>query len=136
MASFLTTSSRLFPRRVPATIQSFLKQQQQRRRPIFTTPQSPFKSAKIPTPFTRTLRTAYNYGTYAASPLIRTFESYGQAQRKRPYVTQLLTSIAIYALGDLNAQLLFGEKGVEYDPVRTGRNIAIGGVFSIPSYLW
>lgn len=51
-------------------------------------------------------------------------------------MTQLLTSIAIYALGDLNAQFLFGEKGVDYDPVRTGRNIAIGGVFSIPGYLW
>lgn len=135
MASFLAASSRLFPRRISPTIQSFLKQQQ-RRRPIFTTAQSPFKSAKLPTTFTRTLRTAYNYGTYAASPLIRTFELYGQAQRKRPYVTQLLTLIAIYAMGDLNAQLLFGEKDVQYDPVRTGRNIAIGGIFSIPSYLW
>lgn len=134
MASFLTTSSRLFSKRAPPTIQSFFKQQRQR--PIFTTPHSPFKSVNIPTKFTRTLRTAYNYGTYAATPLIRTFESYGQAQRKRPYVTQLLTSIAIYALGDLNAQLLFGEEGVDYDPVRTGRNIVIGGVFSIPSYLW
>lgn len=51
-------------------------------------------------------------------------------------MTQLLTLIAIYAMGDLNAQLLFGEKDVQYDPVRTGRNIAIGGIFSIPSYLW
>ena len=67
---------------------------------------------------------------------MRTFQSYGNAQRKRPYTTQLLTSIAIYALGDLNAQLLFGGKGEEYDVVRTGRMVAIGSVFSIPSYLW
>ncbi|KAI5845788.1 hypothetical protein DFP73DRAFT_402800 [Morchella snyderi] len=139
MASLLTTSSRLFAKRAhptSSTIQQLLKGPQ-RRREIFTTPHPTHPIfAKLPTRFTLTLRTAYNYGTYAAAPVVRTFDRYGQAQRKRPYVTQLLTSIAIYALGDLNAQFLFGEEGVAYDPVRTGRNIAIGGVFSIPSYLW
>ncbi|KAF8463124.1 hypothetical protein BDZ91DRAFT_625899, partial [Kalaharituber pfeilii] len=69
-------------------------------------------------------------------PLVRAFHAYGKAHNKRPYTTQLLTSVVIYLLGDLNAQLLFPEKDKQYDPVRTLRMITIGSILSAPSYRW
>lgn len=72
----------------------------------------------------------------ALSPVVRAFRAYGRAQNRRPYTVQLLTSITIYILGDLNAQLLFGEEDKPYDPIRTLRMIAIGGILSAPSYRW
>ena len=72
----------------------------------------------------------------ALSPIVRAFRAYGRAQNCRPYTVQLLTSITIYILGDLNAQLLFGEKDKPYDPIRTLRMVTIGGILSAPSYRW
>ncbi|KAK4223020.1 hypothetical protein QBC38DRAFT_488622 [Podospora fimiseda] len=66
-------------------------------------------------------------------PLTRAFQAYGRAQRKRPYVTQLLTSLFIFTCGDLAAQSIGGK---EYDPTRTARALIIGGTSSIPSFLW
>ncbi|KAI5780309.1 hypothetical protein DFH27DRAFT_340001 [Peziza echinospora] len=78
----------------------------------------------------------YQRATYALSPVLRIFHAYGRAQNKRPYTTQLATSIAIYLLGDINAQLLFGDKDAGYDGVRTLRMVTIGSILSAPSYCW
>lgn len=66
-------------------------------------------------------------------PLSRAFEAYGRSQRKRPYLTQIYSSLGIYFLGDMSAQKISGE---EYDPFRTLRALAIGAGSSIPSYKW
>lgn len=66
-------------------------------------------------------------------PLSRAFEAYGRSQRKRPYVTQFYSSLAIYFLGDMSAQSI--SEG-EYDPSRTLRALIIGAGSSIPSYKW
>ncbi|KAG0643875.1 hypothetical protein HOY80DRAFT_289859 [Tuber brumale] len=106
-------------------------------RPITTTPTPAHNhTSLIPGPASiNGLAAIPYYSQYGLSPIVRAFRSYGNAQRKRPYITQLLTSVAIYALGDLNAQLLFGGDE-KYDALRTGRMVMIGSVFSIPSYLW
>lgn len=88
-------------------------------------------------------------------PIVTPFRAYGRAQQRRPYVTQLLSSLVIYFLGDLSAQRISGgaktsdanteqtsEEGAEntggwtYDPARTARALLIGGLSSIPSYRW
>lgn len=66
-------------------------------------------------------------------PLTRATQAYGRAQRKRPWVVQLCTSLTIFFLGDISAQRISGS---EYDPERTARSIAIGGLASIPNYEW
>ncbi|KAL1997901.1 hypothetical protein VTN02DRAFT_469 [Thermoascus thermophilus] len=92
-----------------------------------------------------------------ASPIGRFGRFYGRAQEKRPYVTQLCSSLVVYLCGDLSAQLLFpsdghghvpGQEGSEgsdgemrgggggYDPLRTLRHLTVGLVSSIPSYKW
>ncbi|KAF2498558.1 hypothetical protein BU16DRAFT_434815, partial [Lophium mytilinum] len=91
-------------------------------------------------------------------PIATPFRAYGRAQQRRPYVTQLLSSLAIYFFGDLSAQRISpspttsettkratgenNEDGDEqiperkWDPARTGRALLIGGISSIPSYRW
>ncbi|KAI9876248.1 MAG: hypothetical protein M1830_006941 [Pleopsidium flavum] len=66
-------------------------------------------------------------------PLSKAFNAYGRSQRKRPYVTQLCSSLVIYLCGDVCAQNIGGD---DYNPWRTVRNITIGGISSIPSYKW
>lgn len=66
-------------------------------------------------------------------PLSKSFSAFGRAQRKRPYVTQLVSSLVIYLCGDLSAQRLGGD---DYDPWRTCRNMVVGGICSVPSYKW
>ena len=67
-------------------------------------------------------------------PLTRLASGYARAQKKRPYVTQLCSSLTIYFLGDLGAQWLSEDE--EWDPKRTMRSLVIGGLSSIPSYKW
>lgn len=100
-----------------------------------------------------------------SSPIGKLGRLYGRAQEKRPYVTQLCSSLVVYLCGDLSAQLLFpsdegkeassGQKSLEsdpgqhgeeaqqaeekrggYDPLRTLRHLTVGLVSSIPSYKW
>lgn len=59
--------------------------------------------------------------------------SYGRAQRKRPYVTQLCSSLVIAFCADASVQRM--NRG-PYDPKRTTRSLIIGGISSIPSYNW
>jgi hypothetical protein len=48
----------------------------------------------------------------------------------------VLTAVAVYTAGDLNAQLLFGNEDEPFDFLRMGRNIFIGAIFAIPGYEW
>lgn len=66
-------------------------------------------------------------------PLSKALNAFNRAQRKRPYVVQFTGSLVVYATGDLSAQYIGGDA---YDPVRTLRNVAIGGGSSIPNYHW
>ncbi|KAH8750781.1 Mpv17/PMP22 family protein [Diaporthe sp. PMI_573] len=66
-------------------------------------------------------------------PLTRTVQAYGRAQRKRPWITQICTSLTIYFCADLSAQRINGK---DYDVERTGRSLVIGGISSIPSFEW
>lgn len=42
----------------------------------------------------------------SVEPLAAPFRAYDRVQRRRPYTTQLLSSVCIYFLGDLSAQML------------------------------
>lgn len=66
-------------------------------------------------------------------PLTRATQAYGRAQRKRPWVVQVCTSLTIFCLGDISAQRISGK---DYDPERTGRSMLIGGLVSIPNFEW
>ncbi|KAJ5901886.1 hypothetical protein N7495_002414 [Penicillium taxi] len=104
----------------------------------------------------RTFRDVIN-----ASPLGRFGRWYSQIQERRPYATQIYSSIIIYLCGDLSAQMFFppeepptkadldgsrdldsGEDKKErsrwsaYDPLRTLRHLIVGAGSSIPSYNW
>ena len=89
-------------------------------------------------------------------PIIEPFRAYGRVQQRRPYRTQLISSLVIYFIGDLVAQSIApveskeAQEGVDdaaekgwvqewsdnRDWARTGRALAIGGLSSIPSYKW
>lgn len=88
-----------------------------------------------------------------AGPVGRAGRSYSRVQERRPYLTQLCSSIVVYLCGDLSAQLLFpskpdkstesqdgdGDNGQEtggYDSMRTLRHLTVGIGSSIPSYKW
>lgn len=85
---------------------------------------------------------------------------YSDVQARKPYATQLWSSVIIYLCGDLSAQLMFpsekpslpkkdenesktpAQQDVKeasrggYDPWRTVRHLAVGVGSSIPSYKW
>ena len=88
-------------------------------------------------------------------PLNYPLAAYNRAQRSRPYLTQLLTTLVIFFTGDLFSQYI--QRPVPalsvkdqaapteappattqsaYDPMRSIRALIIGGTISIPSYRW
>ncbi|CAK7264711.1 hypothetical protein SEPCBS119000_001133 [Sporothrix epigloea] len=67
-------------------------------------------------------------------PLTWAADSYGRAQRRRPYVTQLLSALVIALCADMSVQRM--NRGEPYDPKRTIRSLIIGGVSAIPIYKW
>lgn len=99
-----------------------------------------------------------------AGPVGRLGRSYSRVQQRRPYTTQLCSSVVVYLCGDLSAQMLFpterpaqrqsetepstekkgdeaddgggGGGGSLYDPWRTMRHLTVGVGSSIPSYNW
>ncbi|RYP93298.1 hypothetical protein DL770_000587 [Monosporascus sp. CRB-9-2] len=66
-------------------------------------------------------------------PLTRAGQAYARAQRRRPWATQVTSTLVIFSCADLSAQHMSGNS---YDPKRTVRSLIIGGVSSIPSYTW
>lgn len=96
-------------------------------------------------------------GFLERSAIGRLAGAYSRIQAKRPYATQICSSVVVWLCGDLSAQLLFpsehsshGEKDDHgprkahsepagsqgYDPRRTLRHLTVGIVASIPSYEW
>ena len=87
-------------------------------------------------------------------PIYEPFRAYGRVQQRKPYMTQFVSALVIYFVGDLVAQgitdsgeeKLVVEEGEEKgwvqewsdnrDWSRTGRALVIGGLSSIPSYKW
>ncbi|KAH6873017.1 hypothetical protein BKA58DRAFT_158567 [Alternaria rosae] len=86
-------------------------------------------------------------------PIVGPFRAYGRVQQRRPYRTQLISSLVIYFIGDLVAQSIAPEETQKVaenadekgwvqewsdgrDWARTGRALVIGGLSSIPSYKW
>ncbi|KAF1946725.1 hypothetical protein EJ02DRAFT_499904 [Clathrospora elynae] len=91
-------------------------------------------------------------------PIYEPFRAYGRVQQRKPYMTQFVSSLVIYFVGDLVAQSIATpstpietilepaeeeeEKGwlqqwsSKRDWARTGRALAIGGLSSIPAYKW
>ncbi|KAJ6120856.1 hypothetical protein N7523_005136 [Penicillium sp. IBT 18751x] len=93
----------------------------------------------------------------SAGPLGRFGRWYSRVQERKPYTTQLYSSVVIYLCGDLSAQLFFpsdpplpakGEQDASkdegdkedrhggYDPWRTVRHLIVGTGSSIPTYNW
>jgi len=66
-------------------------------------------------------------------PLSEAFGAYARNQKRRPWATQIGTSLVVYLCGDLVAQKIDGET---YNPLRTLRHLTIGGICSIPAYSW
>lgn len=87
-------------------------------------------------------------------PIYEPFRAYGRVQQRKPYMTQFISSLVIYFVGDLVAQSIAepveqaqtleeGEKlgwvqewSNNRDWSRTGRSLIIGGLSSIPAYKW
>ena len=70
-------------------------------------------------------------------PLSTPFRHYTRIHKRRPYVTQLVSGILIYFLGDASAQRLQSRANdSEYDPVRAARTTVIGALASVPAYIW
>ncbi|KAH7095137.1 hypothetical protein FB567DRAFT_511835 [Paraphoma chrysanthemicola] len=87
-------------------------------------------------------------------PIYEPFRAYGRVQQRKPYMTQFISSLVIYFVGDLVAQSIAEpvpkeaslEEGAEMGWVqewsdnrdwhRTGRSLMIGGLSSIPAYKW
>ncbi|KAL1874934.1 hypothetical protein VTK73DRAFT_10360 [Phialemonium thermophilum] len=95
------------------------------------------KAAKIPAGEETQIPVANNVPTLPfwqrLGPLSRAAEAYARAQRSRPYLTQLCSSLVIYFCADLSAQNISGK---DYDSVRTARSLTIGAISAIPSYKW
>lgn len=66
-------------------------------------------------------------------PITRVAQAYARSQKKRPYVTQTISTIFIFFSADIVAQSMNDD---EYDPVRTVRNVFIGAGTAIPAYKW
>ncbi|KAI0478612.1 hypothetical protein GGR56DRAFT_664736 [Xylariaceae sp. FL0804] len=63
--------------------------------------------------------------------------AYARAQRRRPWATQIASSLVIYLCADLSAQRIGGRRGSSsHDYARTARSLAIGGAAAVPGYLW
>ncbi|KAK7192877.1 hypothetical protein DPSP01_013173 [Paraphaeosphaeria sporulosa] len=88
-------------------------------------------------------------------PIYEPFRAYGRVQRRRPYMTQFISSLVIYLVGDFVAQSIGspapvenvegeeeGERGwvqawaEDRDWARTGRALLIGGAAAVPGYRW
>lgn len=63
-------------------------------------------------------------------------KAFSRYHKKRPYLTQFLSTLVIYLLGDLSAQNLVPGDDEPYSPARTVRSLIIGGLAAIPGYRW
>ncbi|QIW94911.1 hypothetical protein AMS68_000429 [Peltaster fructicola] len=95
---------------------------------------------------TRNVSTVAEQKTWAAvlysqpwfAPVMVPVRAYDRAHRRRPLLVQLLSSLAIYFLGDLSAQAIATSNFEEgsYEVERSLRSMTIGGIIAIPGYKW
>lgn len=114
---------------------------------------SPVRATATTAAITTATATATLLEAIRSGPLGRLGRLYEDAQKRRPYLTQVASAFVIYLLGDLSAQLFFPTiervKAVNekrdglgdasagtYDPLRTMRHLIVGLGMSIPSYKW
>ncbi|KAI1001552.1 hypothetical protein K3495_g6648 [Podosphaera aphanis] len=96
------------------------------------------KTSRTTAPATKVL-TSVEQSTHVLPPRHRSrlpaclSDAFTKSQRKRPYTTQVISSIIIFFIGDLSAQKI---KGDSYDPQRALRAMVIGAGSSIPIYEW
>lgn len=92
-------------------------------------------------------RTIPGAGWAWIEPLKVPFYAYGKMQHRSPYLTQLSSTLIIYFLGDLSAQLMAASAPsdsendderdtVSYEPARGLRALVIGGIMAIPNFKW
>jgi len=130
MSILTINAGRLALRRAGHAKQQLLKPAKQRLKSSATSTGSPVEDVKtVPTPNVLPPLPLWQ----RLGPLSTSFSAYGRAQRRRPYTTQLCSSLVIYFCGDLAAQNAGDE---DYNTGRTVRNMIIGGICSIPSYKW
>ena len=69
--------------------------------------------------------------------LTSAFNAYSRSQSRSPLSTQFWSAVVIYLLADISAQTLSASEDAQgWDIHRTGRNLVIGGIVSIPGYKW
>ena len=118
-------------RRQLQSLRAMRSTRHQQRRGHSSKPESDASSKEIPTP--NMVSTADVPFWLRLGPLTRAVQAYGRSQRKRPWVTQVATSLTIYFCADLSAQ---GIGGQDYDVERTWRSVIIGSIISIPNFEW
>ncbi|KAI1369676.1 hypothetical protein F5Y08DRAFT_292635 [Xylaria arbuscula] len=80
-------------------------------------------------------------------PLTRATQAYGRAQRARPWLTQVASTLVVYLCADFGAQWIGQSssadgddaakaEGRKHDWARTARSLIIGGAAAIPGYTW
>nr|CAF32093.1 hypothetical protein AfA19D12.025 [Aspergillus fumigatus] len=89
--------------------------------PSCTSPCSPNTSSPTNTPLAASTPARSSPRTFfqaiQAGPIGRLADSYARVQQRRPYATQVVSSIVVYLCGDLSAQLLFPSES----PAQTSR---------------
>ncbi|KAL9062907.1 MAG: hypothetical protein Q9157_008545, partial [Trypethelium eluteriae] len=96
-----------------------------------TSPEAPTQSSSI----------SSNLQSRVLTTLLAPLRAYGRSQQHRPYLTQLLSSLTVYTLGDLSAQNLTSSNNqnpflTSYDPFQTLRAMLIGAAVALPAYHW
>jgi len=71
--------------------------------------------------------------------------AYSRFHGRRPYLTQTLSTLTVYLIGDLISQRISPSPvrndentstATGYDPFRTARALIIGGIAAVPGYKW
>lgn len=65
--------------------------------------------------------------------MVQLNQAFKDSPKRRPYLFQFCSSLAIWFSADMIAQQI-GD--TEYDAAQTGRMLIIGGSASIPMYKW
>lgn len=95
-------------------------------------PSDPARQAKAPSP-----KTIPGPSWLYLEQLQTPFRHYTRFHQRRPNLTQLLSGIIIYFLGDASAQRIQSSSPDDgYDPVRAARTTLIGALASVPAYKW
>lgn len=104
-------------------------------------PQTPRTTAELESTAQSSARTIPGPTWMWTEPL----NSFTRFHSRRPYLTQFISSIIVYLVGDLISQRISpsparddseSTASTAYDPFRTMRALLIGGIAAIPGYRW